>query len=225
MNKKIFFICVFIILPKCLLGQYYFRMSADFSIKEKYTDGTSNLTMGRMYYDVNFKKLIFDIHFPKKQTLVFEDSSLLLFENQKLIQTKKFSPFQEYSVYHLALTGKLIDFGMKGSMYSIQNVEKDGDMVITTWKPEDRLKKNLGDIVMSMKDKTLYGIVFFNPQGRMLGKQILRNYQKSGAFSFPGEVIQITYLENGSESNKLYSYSNVIVNETGKDHIYNYITH
>lgn len=223
MNRKLLFLFILIILPKLSLGQYYFRMSAEFSIKEKFIDGTSSLSVGKMYYDANFKKLVFDLSFPKKQMLVFVDSSMLIIENNKIIDTQKFSAFQEFSIYHLALTGKLIDFGMKNSMYSIQNVEKEGDMVITTWLPEERLKKVLGEIVMSMKDKTLYGIAFYNAEGVLAGKQILRNYQKVGAFSFPGEVIQMSYLKDGSEAIKLYNYSNVTVNETGKDHIYNYI--
>jgi len=51
-------------LPNSVIGQHYFRMKADFSIKEKFGDGKMALTMGTIYYDRNYKKLVYDVKFP-----------------------------------------------------------------------------------------------------------------------------------------------------------------
>ena len=60
----IIFILTTLMLPNSVIGQHYFRMKADFSIKEKFGDGKMALTMGTIYYDRNYKKLVYDVKFP-----------------------------------------------------------------------------------------------------------------------------------------------------------------
>jgi hypothetical protein len=63
---KNFFITIFLFFFSVLSGtaQEYYRLSADFTVKIKNADGQKNLTKGKVYYDKNYKNLIYDISFP-----------------------------------------------------------------------------------------------------------------------------------------------------------------
>lgn len=210
-------------LPSITRGQHFFRITADITIKQKKTTGESSLVMGRVYYDKTVKKIVYTINFPEKEIWVINDTSICKIVNNKLISSQKALSIAEFSIFHLALNGNLNNYGLnhKNSFYKIDKVEKENDMVITTWLPDKKLSSIFGKVVMSNKNKKLSGIVFFKADGEVLNKQFFRNYTNSNGCEFPTEIVKIAYKEDG-ENYEITTFNNIIIDDLREDNIYNY---
>jgi hypothetical protein len=219
MFKHIFFILF--VLPNFLVGQHYFRLKADFSIKEKYQDGKMALNMGTVYYDKVIDKLVYKMTFPEKETWVFKDTTFYRFIGST-IKSKQMLPFNPAAtIFNNILNNTIHNFGLEKSLYKISKVEKDKDLVITTWLPDKKLEKAFGKVVTSKKDNKIYGIAFYSPTNELIKKQFFKNYIKAAGLDFPTEVTEIHYLTSGREL-KVTTYKNVVINELKNDEIYNY---
>ncbi len=211
----------FLLLPGIISGQQFYRLKADFSIKEKLADGSSQLIMGKVYYDKVSEKIVYDITFPEPEIWVLKDTSFFRMKERQLLDRKRSFLIPESSFFHFTLTGQLSDFGLKDSPYKIEQVEKDGEMVISTWEPDDtKLKEAMGKVIISNIDKKLNGIVFYNTEGKMLSKQFYQDYINVSGCEFPTEIIQITYQETG-QNYQVTTYKNVVINQNGKEDLYN----
>lgn len=195
-----------------LQAQDFYRISAAFSVKSQ-GDSLGNLTMGRLYYDENIGQLIYDIRFPQNQTWVFSDSSIFRYQGDSLMDATVGASVAEFSLFHLALNNDLRHYGLEGSIYHLENVEKEGDMVISTWLPPGTLSSALGKVLISTKKNRLFGIVFFNADGEVIRKQFFRKYQNIKGLEFPTELIDIFFLKDGKQYQKT-NYSEIRVNET-----------
>ena len=217
-----FFILIFqFLLPELTLGQQFFRIKADFSIKEKGADGKEQLTMGQVYYDKTSKKIVYNIKFPEKETWVIIDTTLYRIVDSKIKETRTIPAIAEFSMFHLCLNGGITDYGLKQSFYTIEKVEKENNMVITTWKAPDKMSKTFGKILLSQENKKLFGVVLFSPTNVLLSKQFFKNYTNVNGLEFPTEIVQILYIK-GKESYQLTTYKNIIVDDLKEDNIYNY---
>ncbi|MEX2567387.1 MAG: hypothetical protein WD431_15695 [Cyclobacteriaceae bacterium] len=208
-------------MPGTITGQQFYKLKADFSIKEKLADGTSKLIMGKVYYDKPSEKIIYDITFPEPETWILQDTSFYRLKADKLVDRQPSFLIPKSSFFHFTLTGELSDFGLKDGPYKIEGVEKSGEMVISTWEPHDsKLKEVMGKVVMSNMNKKLFGIVFYNPEGEMLSKQFYKDYINVKGCEIPTEITQITYLESG-QNYQITSYRNVAINQNEEGDIYN----
>lgn len=203
-------------------GQQFFRIKAEFSIKERTVDGGSKLTIGTVFYDLNAKRILYDITFPEKGQLLIADSMMTTISNDTVVNQAKSGIVPEFSIFHLALTGRLNNYGFKDSFFKIETVEQDKGQVITTWVPGAQLEKQIGKVIMSNQNQQLVGIAFFSPDGKLLTKQIFRKYISSQGLSFPSEIIQITYKEEG-ESKQITTYRNLQLNELENDPFYLFV--
>ena len=217
---------ILLMLPNLSIGQHRFRMKADFSIKEKHPDGKMSLTMGTVYYDRSAKKLVYQVRFPEKETWVLSDTVFNRIVNGKLV-TRQFIPMLPSStLFDFALSNNLNNFGLENSFYKAKDVKKDADQVITTWVPDERLKKAFGNVVISRKNNLLYGIAFYSPKDELLKKQLFKGYIKASGISFPQEITEIIYKveANGAKSKgtKISTFKNLVVNDPNENNIYNY---
>jgi hypothetical protein len=223
--KSFNFILVLLLLT-CLslpvTGQKFFRIKGEFSIKAKAADGKSQLNIGSFYYDRNFKKLVYITRFPKKETWVSIDTSVYHLVNNKVVGRQSAPPIAEFSMFHLALNSQLSNYGFRNSALKIEKVEKDGDMVITTWAPPEKASKVFGKIKTSTKNSRLYGIVFLNTENKVLKKQFFNEYKNINGLEFPHEVIDITYI-NDKENYQVTTYKNIVIDDLTEGSIYNYI--
>lgn len=211
----------FILLSSNLFGQTNHRISGDFTQKFKGEDGKLNLIKGKFFYDVKFGKSVYEISFPSQQVWVFEDTVQLVFIADTLHQTRPISYSNELSIFHLSLTQNLSNYGLKNSIFEIEKTEVEKDQVITYWKPYPKFRKKFGKVVLSKKDKQLFGVLFYDPKDQLLRKQFYRNYTIVKGVSFPTEVIDI-FFKDLEERYQKTEYKNIIINETGKDHLYRY---
>lgn len=173
------------------------------------------------YYDLQFGKTVYEISFPEPQVWVFEDTVQLVFKSDTLFEVRPTPYSNALSVFHLSLTQNLIHYGLQNSIFEIEKTEVEDDLVITYWKPQYKFRKVVGNVVLSKKDKQLYGVLFYNPSGELLRKQFYRDYTFIKGVSFPSEVIDIYYTNNEERYHKI-EYKNIVINEAGKDNWYRY---
>lgn len=220
--KSLLVLALIILLPENSFGQQFFRVSADFSIKEKITDGTSKLIVGKVYYDLSAEKIIYDITFPEPETWVLQDTTLYRFQSNELLGKTSSFIIPNSSFFHYTLSGQLANFGLKDSGYTIIDVTKQEEQILTTWEPKDEKVKNLmGKVIMSNLDKKLQAIAFYNPNNDLLSKQFYKAYINVSGCEFPTEITQINYHDQG-QNYQVTTYKNVVINEKGNEIIYDY---
>lgn len=203
------------------LSQKFFRIKGDFTIKAKTNEGKSQLTMGKFYYDRNYKKLVYVNHFPKKEVWVSKDTSVYHIVNNKVIDRQSAPPVAEFSMFHLVLNSQLSNYGFKNTTMVIEKVERQNDMVITTWALPPKAPKIFGKIKTSTKNNKLNGIVFLNMEDKVIKKQFFNDYRNTGGLEFPHEIIDIIYI-NGKENYQVTTYKNIQIDDLTEGNIYNY---
>lgn len=202
-------------------SQGFFRIKADFSVKETLPQGKSRLVIGKVYYDKNYKKILYDISFPEKEKILIDDSLLVKIIPGKPPEKSRVPSTNEFSIFHLSLNSNLADFGLKNSPYKIEKVEKENDMVISTYSAGGQYAGKLGKVMLSQKEKKLFGLVIFNREDEISGKQFFKNYSNVKGLEFPCEIIQINYA-GGEEFYKVTTFRNIAVDEMRDENFYNF---
>lgn len=202
-------------------GQDYFRIRAGFSVKSAGTFDQKNLTVGEVTYDRNSGQIIYHIDFPEKEQWITADTLIYRVKENRLI-SKMFTPaMAQFSVFHLSLNSHLQDFGLKSSQYTLKEVSREGEMVISTWSPPSNLSDKLGDILVSTIDKRLYGVVFQDTEGEVIRKQFFSDYEIVSGLAFPGIITEI-YYTGDDESYQVTTFRNIRIDELENDQFYHY---
>ena len=202
--------------------QQYYRVRADFSIKEKHTKGSSNLTMGSVYYDKFMKRIVYNVTFPEKQVWVFYDTNMFKISAGNVDRKPMIPGYVDFSIFNLTLNNNLTNYGLQKSVYEVKSTVKEADMVIITWAPKKEYEKLLGLVKISTKEGRLHGVLFYNAKGRLIGKQIFNNYFKIRGFEMPTEILYFYYHEDGSEIHQITTFKNIKVNDFAESQFYNY---
>ena len=170
------FLSIFLFTTYKSNAQKFYRIKSDFSIKAKAADGRSQLTVGTVYYDRNAKKLVYCNTFPKREDWVSIDTLVFQVVNNKVLSKYKSPPLGEFSIFNLALTSQINNYGLSNSMFKIEKVEKESGMVITTWIPPKKFATIFGKVLISNKNNRLNGIVFLDKDGKVIKKQFFDNW-------------------------------------------------
>ena len=211
-----------LLLPETGLSQHLFlRVEADFTTKEKLADGTSNLTMGKVYFDQELRQMVFDIQFPEPVVIITTDSFLYRIKGDSLVDHRPIPNMLDFTVLSLCLRGNLPNFGLETTPYKMTNVSKEEDMILATWSPPKELRKTAGEVIISQKDKQLYGLVSLDPKGEIIGRQFYRKYETVNGLPFPTEIIAFSYPDE-TEIKQLTTYRNILVNQMESDAKYAY---
>ena len=201
--------------------QLFFRIKTDFMIKAKSSTGEQRLTVGKIFYDKNIKQIVYDVSFPEKEIWIQRDTILYKIINSKVIGKQRIPAGIEFSIYNLVLNGNLNDYGLKKTKFTIRKVEKNDSSVISTWEPPLEFKKYFGDILLSIVDQKLNGIVFKNNAGEIVSRQFFRNYKKVNGLSFPQEIYRENYV-NGQKDIELTTFTNILVNDLSGENKYDF---
>ncbi|MEM7367173.1 MAG: hypothetical protein AAF587_01160 [Bacteroidota bacterium] len=199
----------------------YTRVEADFSMKEKTGDGGSSLTMGKVYFDKSQNKIVYNITFPKAEILISTDSFLYKIEADSLVEKLPNMNITKFSVLSLCLSGELPYFGLRQTPYKMTDVDKDGEMVISSWLPPEDYADTHGKMILSQKQKQLYGLISLNPGGDIIAKQFFRKYELISGLHFPTEIIALTY-HGGTERKQITTYRNITLNQMQDETFYTY---
>lgn len=202
------------------LAQYYYRIECDISIKNKVEGGEGALIMGRAYYDKSRDQMVYDIRFPEKEVWVIKDTTIYVIQKDQVTQSRSIDHYNQSTVFHKILEGQLNNYGLYGSIFSIENILRDGEMVVTTWVPRTD-KERLGTILTSTISDALHGVVFKNHEGRIIGRQLFKDYTLVNGLNIPTEIIQVFYREHHEEY-QVFSFSNIKINNPGNESMYAY---
>ncbi|MFC2136951.1 hypothetical protein ACFLTE_02135 [Bacteroidota bacterium] len=205
-----------------LFSQVHVRIEADFSMKESFIDGTQKLTMGKVYYDKSYKRIVYDISFPNEQVIVISDSLIYRITDNKLVSTTKSNNILQMSIFNLVLNGDLPYYGLKNTPYQIIDIEDNDNNVITTWKLPSTYNQNSGKMALSQIDKKLNGLITYNSEEKIVSKQFFEEYVNVSGVDFPTKIVQFIYKDNNEEI-KLTNYSNIVINNLKSEKFYNYI--
>ncbi len=219
MNLKILFFFL-LVLPKITFGQHFFRIEGDITVKGK-NETEAQLTIGKFYYDKNIGKLVYYITFPEKQVVVSKDTVLYHIVADTIKSRTRTIDMTKFSIFHLTLSNQLNNFGLENTFYKIENVETEGDMVISTWIPDKNRSKFFGKVMLSTKENQLYGIVFFDAEDKIVGKQFFENYKLVEGLEFPQRMVKINYYED-QKSYQVTTFENIKLNNVNEKYYYNY---
>lgn len=203
-----------------LISQNYSRFESDVTVKTKYPEGKGTLEMGRIFFNKSSKTLLYNFKFPEKETIYIKDTLVYVIQDGKLVDRVSSIPLVQSTIFNIALEGNLSNYGLKNTYFKPSKVEKDGDLVITTWTLPANVKE-LGKIMTSTKNKDLYGVVFFDVKGEILSKQLFSNYVMVQGIKFPTEITQIFY-KDGTETYQITTFKNIIINNQQNEIFYNY---
>jgi len=227
-RQKIFFllpnIFFLLLLSKPTLGQQFFRLQADFSIKENLIDGSSSLSMGTVYFDKTKYKVVYKLNFPEPSFSVLTDTAAYEIADGKVKNKIPVLGLVDFSIFNLAMSNQLSNYGLteKNTLYQLVDVNKQDSLIISTWRPTKKeLKEAVGDVLISQKQKKLFGIIFLDKNNQPSSKQFFNNYKVFNGFSFPTEIVQINY-KNGKEFYKVTTFKNIKVNDLSQNTYYDY---
>lgn len=220
MNQKLAFLILAMCYGMALPGQNYYRISGEFSIKGR-SDNEAQLVMGKFYFDKNEKIIVHDNHFPEKETWVTSDTSLYKIVEGKMVSRQTIPDLTEFSIYNMVLNNRLDNFGLDETVFSLEHIETDANMVITTWIPPKELKEGTGKIMISTVDKNMFGIIFFNPEDQIVKKQFFEDYLIVGGLAFPGKIVEITF-KDGTETYQVTNYKNIVLNDPDHEEMYRF---
>ena len=197
------------------------RISGVVITKERLPTGHYKISKGKVYYDTRFRKLLIDINYPIKEKWVSVDTLLYHFLGDKFKRKTVNITTPETSIFHIALTGQITNYGLKKSFYQIEKIEKEADRVYITWAPDSRLKSLLGKVKLSQYRNRLEGVVFFGVKGEIIAKHFFKKYKNINGVDFPEEVVFIS-IRGGKEYYQMMTYQDIVINDFKNDAYYNY---
>ena len=202
---------VIFLIPFLHFGQKVFsRIEAEITIKE--IDSTSRITTGKMFYDKNLGSIYYSIKFPTREVVVYTDSMIYRVNNNKVVENHKSATGLKFNIFNLVLNSQMEYYGLNSSSYELVNTNNDQEQIITTWKPKFKNKKyNSGKIVMSQKNKLIFGLVSFHPDGSIISKQFFEDYTNVDGLMIPSKITQIAFINDKPEY-KITTYKNIKVN-------------
>jgi hypothetical protein len=119
------------------------------------------------------------------------------------------------------MSGNLSNFGFENAGFEAASIDKENDLVITTWLPPDMIKEHISKVLVATKEKQLYSITLFDANNQVMNRQILKKYQWIDNIEVPHEILIATYTETGTMY-QIISLKNVKLNEEGNNEAYNY---
>ncbi len=222
MHKSIKIGAIFLLLPLFSISQEFIRIKAAYSIKIKTSTGISQLSMGNIFYDKNIDKIVYENKYPREEIWVTKDTISYKLLGGGVVNTIQNINMNKLTVFYLALSGNLNDFGLTNSKFSIEKVEKDKGLVITTWLPPTEYRKLIHKILISNKNGQLSGIVMIDSEEKVISKQFFRKYIIANGLLFPTEIVQISYSTEGKENYQITTFRDIQVNDFKKDFMYDY---
>ena len=208
--RFIFFSLIFLT-PLFHIGQKsYSRIEAEITIKE--IDSTSRITTGKMYYDKNSGSMYYSINYPNREVVVYTDSMIYMLHDGKTIENYKSTNGLKFNIFNLVLNTQMEYYGLNSSSYELVKTKTDKDQIITTWEQKFKNKKyRSGKIIMSQKNKLIFGLVSFHPDGSIISKQFFEDYINIEGLMIPSKITQIALFKEKSEY-KITTYKNIKVN-------------
>lgn len=201
-----FFLCL------TLSSQIFYRIECDISIKEINASGRQQLLVGKVYFDKNIRKIIYDIRFPDASRFAVTDYGVVTDTSKVELDRVFTSHLVDFSVFNLILNGQLKYYGLDNTAYQLVNASKEGELVISEWELPVEMGSDFGKMLVSQKDNQLYGMVSLDADNHVVSKQFLKDYTTVDGISIPSRLIQINYRNDTVLSKKITTFRDVHLN-------------
>ncbi len=192
----------------------------EYSIKIKNADGSSSISMGNIYYDKFIDQLIYTNKFPDISTWIIKDTIVYRIKNRQIIDKQKNISLNTLSIFSLAMNGHLSDFGLAEAKFSIKEVVKQNNKVITTWLPPQKYSAIIGKVLVRNIGNRLDAIIIEDKNAKIISKQFFRNYEIFNGLAFPTELVQVTYDAKENENYQLTNFRNIKINDFKENFLY-----
>jgi len=202
-------------------GQNSYRFKAEIVTKYKNVDSSFRYSKGTVFYDSNVKKVLYKMTFPEKEMLLSFDTLVYRYVNNKLVSVLGNPLKPEYSIYHFILSNDISDFGLKKSRFSVANVQKVDDLILTKWIPPVEIRSYFGTIMISTKNKRLNSVLIYDAKNVLINRQIFKNYQSVLGVEIPSEILSVNYIGE-RKTYQIVELKSVVINESGHDEEYNF---
>lgn len=182
-------IVLFLLLPVVSLAQLPFRIKADFTLKSVTDAGEESITTGTLCYDKNIGQLIYYVAFPEPTTVVLTEDSAMVFQNNQRTSSSEnqFPPVG--SVFHLALSGTLADFGLSsGGRHELLEMSREQGKVISLWKPLGPAPH--AQIALLQANNRLQAVMLYGAGGTVESKQQFSDYSEVEGTAIPTSMLQ-----------------------------------
>jgi hypothetical protein len=197
---------------------FHTRIEADYSVKEILGDSNQSINLGKVFFDLNQKTLIYSQKFPEVQLIVFRDTAIYRIKGEEVFAIHASSLTIDFSIYNLILSEGLGDFGLKKLDYEVVDLKESGDKIISKWAHP---KTGNAYVVISEANDKVDGVVLYDGKDNVVLKQFFRDYIKVGRLYFPSKIYELV---EGKERvyKKMTSHSNVKINDfSDEDQYYN----
>jgi len=118
------------------------------------------------------------------------------------------------------MNGHLSDFGLAEAKFSIKEVLKDNNNVITTWLPPKEYSALISKVLIRNIGNQLDAIIIEDMNEKIISKQFFRNYQIINGLAFPTELVQITFDAEKKENYQLTNFRNIKLNDFKENFLY-----
>jgi hypothetical protein len=198
------------------LNAQHYRISMDLTIKEK-SDSINALYKGKVFYDVNYKQLIYKIKFPVIEDWVFTDSSMSIVRNNKIVFTNNAYKIESTNIFKLFLLQQLNNFGLNKSPYILYQTKKVSGLTIQSFKPKT---KDLGMIDLAYENKILSSVIFFKPKSNQFYmKLFFKDYITVKNIQVPTIYYQFIYFDK-NEVIKKYQFKEIKIDDNSHEQDY-----
>jgi hypothetical protein len=192
-------------------AQFYKRIEATYSVKEKLPDGSQYLQVGKVYYDATNKIIYYKITFPQKESLIVSDTLIVSINADGKKRTVKGEEMVSFSVFDILLKGDLPYYGLQNLLYQMMDVHNEDTLIVSTWVAFKSNLTSLPKIMLAQYNKKLYSFIGFNSKEEIVLKQFFENYQDIEGLAVPTKIVTFNYTD-GKESIKWLSLSEIKVN-------------
>ena len=213
---------LFVLGSNNLNAQDFFRFRADFTLKEISSLNDSlerRLIIGSVFYDKNLNKLTYNLTFPAPEQWIVADSFIYTLSEGAVTSKSPVAPITEHNIFRMLLEQTFSEFGMLKSGYQIQKVQRRDQDIYVTYKPPEQYQEVLGSLVLIKSKKKLRGAIYYEPDGNMMFRQQLMDYEIINGLPIPTRMTHI--VEKGQKNIKrILTFEQIRINETGQETLY-----
>ncbi len=199
-------------------SQSFNRIEAEFTLKESDRHGNKKLSVGKVYYDKNYRVVVFSLNFPYEEKLCINDRGVYRIKADTLYSFTIAHGLIDFNIFHLFLNGDLEYYGLSKSSWRLTDVEQADGLIISTWYPPQNYPKG-GKMLLSQENKHISGLLSYNDEDSLTSKFVFEEYIEIYGRPFPTQVIQFIYHLNEKEI-RLSNYRNFKINQYENDTLY-----
>lgn len=173
-------------------------LSLDFT-RELTEKGKTETTAGTLHYDAKAKRVVVEVSKPLAQIMLVTGKVLEIYYPKEKQAFRFISegriplPFVESIIQSTQA-----EYGLTALGYSLNKHDVKDELLYTYWKPPEKARDKLGEVILGMRDDRLISAEVKNPDGRLAATSRYQHHSKLGDNYIPMEVNATLYGEKST---------------------------